>query len=215
MQECKLVIFEMDGILLNGKTIEILADKKGFSNELQAILESEKQPHEKSVELASKLNGMKINEALNIFKQIPLQDQAEAVIQSLRGRRIKIALITDSYQRFANILKKRLNLDFAFGNRLIIKNQLITEKLLIQNLVLKPSDDGKIYSINKRDILEFLCMILDITEENVIVVGNQPIDIDILECAGLGIAFQAPIDVQRHADLSANDLRVILDYIKE
>ena len=49
----------------------------------------------------------------------------------------------------------------------------------------------------------------------VIAVGNGPVDIDILEFAGLGIAYRAPPDVRCHADIVIDDLRLILNYIEE
>jgi phosphoserine phosphatase len=212
-QKYDLVIFDMDGTLLNGRTIVAIAEKKGFAPELQKILESSKEPYEKSIEIAAKLNGMNFNELLNIFKEIPLQEHAEAVIQKLKEHDIKIALVTDSYQRFADVLKKKLGLDYAFGNRLIVKNQTIINKLFIHNQALKKSDDGKIYSIYKRDLLEFLCILHDIPPDNVIAIGDSAVDIDVIKSAGLGIAYRAPIDVRNAADISTDDLQVILNYI--
>jgi phosphoserine phosphatase SerB len=212
-QKYNLVIFDMDGTLLNGRTIINIAEKKGFLNELQQIFITDKEPYEKSIDIAAKLNGMNCNELLNIFKEIPLQEHAEIVIQKLKESHTKTALVTDSYQRFANALKKQLRLDYAFGNRLTVKNQMIVNKLFIHNQALKRSEDGKIYSINKHDILEYLCLLHDITPENVIAVGDSDVDIDIIKSAGLGIAYRAPLNVRNAADISTDDLRVILNYI--
>ena len=56
-------------------------------------------------------------------------------------------------------------------------------------------------------------MILDITPDNIIAVGDGLVDIDMLEHAGLGIAYRAPEEVRNHADICTDDLRVILQYI--
>jgi phosphoserine phosphatase len=204
----------MDGTLLNGRTIFVFAEKKGFIRQLSTILDSAQEPYEKSIQIAKLLKGLSYEELLDIFRKIPLQEHVDMIISSLRENKIKIALVTDGYQRFANDLKKHLGLNYAFANRLTINNQVITGDLFYQNRVLQRNSDGKIYSIHKKSVLEFLCMTLDITPDNVIAIGDGLVDIDMLESAGLGIAYKAPIDVQNHADIVTDDLRVILNYIE-
>ena len=213
-QQYKLILFDMDGTLLNGRTICVFAEKKGFTDQLSAILPSTKEPYEKSIEIAKLLQGIRYQELLDIFRKIPFQEHVETIIPLLREKQIKIVLVTDGYQRFANDLKKRLGLDYTFGNRLSIENQLVTGDLLYQNKSLQRSSNGKIYSINKRSVLDFLCMTLDITPKEVIAIGDGPVDIDMIEAAGLGIAYRAPPDVQSHADIATDDLRLITKYIE-
>jgi phosphoserine phosphatase SerB len=214
-RQYKLILFDMDGTLLNGRTIFAFAQKKGFTNQLTTILSTTKEPYEKSIEIAQLLKGIRYQELLDIFKKIPLQEHVETLIPTLREKKIKTALVTDGYQRFANDLKKRLGIDYAFANRLSVSNQLVTGDLLFQNKALQRSNDGKIYSINKRSVLDFLCMILDISPSDVIAIGDGYVDIDMIKAAGLGIAYKAPPEVQRHADITTDDLRVIIKYIEE
>lgn len=210
----KLILFDMDGTLLNGRSIYHIAEKKGFSDQLSAVLCSTKQPFEKSLQIAQLLKGMNEKELLEIFRQIPLQDHVELILSFLREKQIKTALVTDGYQRFANDLKKRLGLDYAFANRLIIKNQVVTGDLLFQNKDLLRSSDGKIYSINKQSVLDFLCMILDISADEVIAVGDGVVDVDMINAAGMGVAYHAPAEVQSQAALVTDDLRSIVTYIE-
>ncbi|HUS99516.1 MAG TPA: HAD-IB family phosphatase [Candidatus Thermoplasmatota archaeon] len=214
-KQYKLILFDMDGTLLNGWTIFTFAEKKGFTNQLTAILSTTKEPYEKSIEIAQLLKGIQYQELLDIFKKIPLQEHVQTLIPLLREKQIKTALVTDGYQRFANDLKKRLGIDYAFANRLSVSNQLVTGDLLFQNKALQRSNDGKIYSINKRSVFDFLCMILDISPSEVIAIGDGYVDIDMIEAAGLGIAYKAPPKVQSHADIATDDLRVIMKYIEE
>jgi len=214
IQQYKLVLFDMDGTLLNGRTIYVFAEKKGFTNQLTAILHTEKEPYEKSIEIARLLQGVQYQELLNIFRNIPLQEHVETILPILQQKQIKTALVTDGYQCFANDLKKRLGLDYAFANRLTIHNQLVTGDFLFQNKSLQRSSDGKIYSINKRSVLDFLCMTLDITPKEAMAIGDGPVDVDMIESAGFGIAYRTTKDIVCHADLATDDLRVILKYIE-
>jgi phosphoserine phosphatase SerB len=213
-QQYKLVLFDMDGTLLHGRTIFVLAEKKGFTEQLSTILQSTAEPYEKSIEIAKLLKGLPYQELLDIFRKIPLQDHVDTIIPLLRKNKIKTALVTDGYQRFANDLKKRLSLDYAFANQLIVDNQLVTGDLFFQNRALTRSSTGKIYSICKRSVLDFLCMTLDISSNEVIAIGDGLVDIDMIESAGLGVAFRAPPEVQNHADIITDDLRIILKYVE-
>jgi len=210
----KLVLFDMDGTLLNGRTIFVFAKKKGFTKQLSTVLDSSKEPYEKTLEIAALLKGMQYTELLDIFRNIPLQEHVDKVIPVLRENQIKIALVTDGYQCFANDLKKRLGLNYAFANRLMIHNHLLTGELLFQNKELQRSSNGKIYSINKRTVLEFLSTILDISPDEVIAVGDGFVDIDMIHTAGLGVAYRAPPEVQTQADVVTDDLRILLRYIE-
>lgn len=200
----------MDGTLLKGRTIFVFAEKKKFVNQLSTILGSTQEPYEKSILIAKLLKGVPYHELLDIFRQIPLQKHVDAVIPLIRDKQIKTAIVTDGYQCFANDLKKRLGINYAFANRLIIQNQVVTGDLLFSNKALKQSSNGKIYSINKKAVLDFLCMILDISPNEVIAIGDGFVDIDMLKAAGLGIAYHAPPEVQNHADIATDDLRLII-----
>jgi len=213
-QQYKLILFDMDGTLLNGRTIYVFAEKKGFTDQLSTILNNAKEPYQKSIEIAKLLQGLAYQELLDIFRKIPLQEHVDSIIPFLRKNKIKTAIVTDGYQRFANDLKKRLGLDYAFANRLMINNPVVTGDFFFQNQVLQPNSDGKIYSICKRSVLEFLCMTLDINPKEVIAIGDGLVDIDMIESAGLGIAYKAPIEVQSHADIVTDDLRILLRYVE-
>jgi phosphoserine phosphatase len=151
---------------------------------------------------------------LEIFRTVPLRDHAKDVIEELKKKKIKTAIVTDSYQFLVDDLKERLGTDYAFGNDLVTNGDVITGELVMQNKDLEGEFyTGKIYSICKSCVLDQLCEELGITEKEVIAVGDGRIDIGMIKKAGLGIAISALEEVQKNADVVTNDLRVILDYI--
>ncbi len=215
IQTYKLILFDMDGTLLNGRSIYFFAEKKGLHDHLSTILNSTEEPYKKSIQIAQLLKGISHQELLDIFKKIPLQDHVETIMPVIREKQIKTAIVTDGYQLFANNLKKRLGLNYAFANRLIINNKIVTGDIVFQNGALKRSSNGKIYSIDKRSVLDFLCMTLDISPKETIAIGDGFVDIDMIKAAGLGIAYRAPPEVQNHADVAIDDLSLILQYLEK
>ena len=123
-QKYKLVMFDMDGTLIKGRSIFIFAEKIGFKNKLIRSLQSEKEPYEKSIEIAQFLQGLSSTELLEIFRAIPLQKNVEKIARTLKGKNVKTAVVTDSYQFVADDLKKRLDFDYAFANNIIIETDI-------------------------------------------------------------------------------------------
>jgi phosphoserine phosphatase len=212
-QKFKLVIFDMDGTLLNGRSIVVISEKKAFKNELLTVLQKNIEPYQKSIEIAKFLKGYDSEDMLNIYRKIPLQNNVEYITKKLKEKAVKTAIATDSYQFIADDLKKRLQIDYAFANILKIKNRIITGELIIHNQEKKICHLDNIYSICKSMILDRLCNKLNIKTKEVIAVGDGVVDIGMISKAGLGIAYNAPGQLKKYADIATNDLSLILDYI--
>jgi len=215
MDKFKLVLFDMDGTLLKDKGIFVIAERKGFIEELIRLFKDDSREfYKRSIDIAKLQKGFSKKDFLDIFRTVPLQDHAKEVINELKNKKIKTAIVTDSYQFLVDDLKERLGIDYAFGNNLVTNGDTITGELVMQNKDLVGEFyTGKIYSICKSRILEQLCKELGITEKEVIAVGDGKIDIGMIKKAGLGIAINAPGEVQKNADVVTNDLKVILEYV--
>jgi phosphoserine phosphatase len=215
MNKYKLVAFDMDGTLINGRGIFLIAEKKNFINELSQLIKYDGIDfYEKSIEIAKLSKEFEKNEFLEIFRTVPLHKNIKTVIEQLKNRNIKTAIVTDSYQFLADDLKDRLGIDYAFANNLIINDGIITGELEIHNTeLIKDFYSGKIYSICKSNVLEQLCKKLDIIVGESIAIGDGKVDIGMIKTAGLGIAYNAIEEVQINADILINDMKEVLDYI--
>ena len=215
MTKFKLVMFDMDGTLIQGRGIFIIAEKKGFKEELiKKIRDKSIDFYQRSIDIAKLSKGLNKRELLEIFRTIKLHENVEKVIADIKKHGIKTAIATDSYKFLADDLKDRLGIDYVFANTLITNGDVITGELEIHNTDLTEDFfSGKIYSICKSCALEQLCKELGISLSEAIAVGDGRVDIGMIKKAGIGIAFNAPDEVQKHADIITNDLRVILEYI--
>jgi len=209
-----LVIFDMDGTLLNGRTIIKVAEKKGFKNKLLKIMKKDEIEYKKSVEIAKLLKCLTEKEFLEIFREIPVQKHAKYVVNKLKNKGIKTAIVTDSYDIAAYDLGERLGIDYVFSNKLIKHNGHLTGEIMLANNNLTPRFEGcKIHSICKKDVLGYLCRKCGMKPSEVIAVGDGDVDICMLKEAGMGIAFNASEKVRKNADISITNLKDILNYI--
>jgi phosphoserine phosphatase len=208
-------MFDMDGTLLQGRGIFVIAEKKGFLEDLiRLIRDGSQEYYKRSIEVVKLLKGYSCFEFLEIFRNVPLQDNAKKIIKELRKKGVITAIATDSYQFLADDLKNRLSIDYAFGNNLITNDGIITGELEIQNKNLKKEfNSNKIYSICKSCVLEQLCNDLKITVDKAIAVGDGIVDTGMIQKAGIGIAFNASDEVKKIADVVTDDLLKILNYI--
>ena len=217
MSKFKLVLFDMDGTLLKDRGIFVIAEKKGFLEELiRDIKDNSMEYYQRSIKIAMLSKGQSKQEFLDIFRTVPFNKNVEFVIKELKKRGIVTAIATDSYQFLADDVKNRLGMDYAFANKLKFDGDVITGELGIYNKSLtKDFNSESIYSICKSCVLEQLCQRLGISVEEAIAIGDGIVDTGMIKKAGLGIAINASEKVQKHADIAIDDMGMLLDYIKE
>jgi len=217
MSKFKLALFDMDGTLLRDRGIFVIAEKKGFLDGLiRDIKDESMEYYERSIKIANLSKGYTKEEFLKIFRTVPFNKNVEFVIKELKKRGIVTAIATDSYQFLADDVKNRLNIDYAFANRLKFDGNVINGELEIHNKSLTKDFNGKnLYSICKSCVLEQLCQRLGISVEEAIAVGDGIVDIGMIKKADLGVAINASEKVQKHADIAIDDMGMLLDHIKE
>jgi phosphoserine phosphatase len=208
----KLAFFDMDGTVLKGRTVQYFAEHCSLP-QITEVLTSDITPYEKSYRIASLLKGQDSRHLLSIFQTIPFQDGMDAIAKRLRDRGIITVLLTDSYQFLADDVRRRLRFDYAFANHLVVKNHIVTGKLIISNARLQSSADGRVYSICKSAFMDALCLFFDADPAQTIAIGDGPIDADMIKKAGLGIAFNAPQDVATVAAVQTDSLGTLLQYL--
>jgi len=215
MSGYKLVLFDMDGTLLKDRGIFVIAEKKGFLDDLiKYIRDNSMEYYDRSIKIANMLKGQSYNDFLKIFRQIPFNENVEFVINELKKKGITTAIATDSYQFLVDDVKKRLDIDYAFGNNLKVRNNIITGELEIHNKSLTKDFSGEnIYSICKSSVLDQLCKDIGISVEEAVAVGDGIVDVGMIKRAGLGVAFNGSDLVKNSADVKISNMKDLLAYI--
>ncbi|MFQ5815749.1 MAG: HAD-IB family phosphatase, partial [Candidatus Hydrothermarchaeaceae archaeon] len=211
----KLVAFDMDGTLIEGRTIYYLARAFNFFEDARRLIESDLPLNQISLSLASHLKGAKLSDALKVVSEIPLMEGAREVVGRLRELDYKLAIVTDSYDFAARTQMERLEMDDFFANELIVRDGVFTGELLMPGNCPHPNECQQ-PSVCKKWAFFQLVEKYGVDPIQTIAVGDNIPDICMVEEAGTGIAFHPKIpELEDAADvvIREKDLRKVLDYI--
>ena len=211
----RLAAFDMDGTLLQKRSIFVVAEKLGIIDKVMSIINSDVFNFEKTLEIARLLKGVKKDDFIKIVDSIPFHDGVEKLIRELKKQGIKTAIISAGYNLASDTVRKKLDIDFALSNKLRVdRNGFLTGETEMYNKnIVRIKNHCRSYSICKSDALRDLCMRLNINISETIAVGDGPVDIYMLRESGLGFAYRAPPEVQKAADIKIDNILDVLDYV--
>ena len=190
----KVIVFDMDSTIVDGEIIDEMAKLAGAGEKVAAITErgmrGEIDFSESLRTRVSFLKGLRIKSLESIAKAFKLTKGSEELIIALKEMGFKVALISGGFSYFADVLKKRLGFDYAFGNELEIKEGRLTGRI-----------KGKIIDAKRKaEVLDEICRKEGITRDEVVAVGDGSNDRIMVANAGLGIAFNAKEILRKVAD---------------
>jgi phosphoserine phosphatase len=193
-KEKRLIVFDMDSTIVDAEIIVELAKAAGVEDEVEELtkkaMNGEMSFEEALRERVKLLRGLPVQVLEKIYNEIRLTEGAKELIQNLKKSGYKVALVSGGFTYFTEKLKRELELDYAFGNELEMKNGKLTGRL-----------KGKIIdSEEKARIIDELARIEGVSKENVVAVGDGANDKIMIENAGLGIAFNAKEALKEVAD---------------
>ena len=198
----RLVFFDMDSTLIDMEIIDEMAQRAGVYKEVSRITEKARRGdidfEEALTQRVGLLKGLKVEELEKIRKEMKLSEGAEDLVTTLRQLGYKQGLISGSFHYFADHLKERLGLDFAFANELEMKNGVLTGKLL-GDIVDGPYKARVVNVVSSEE-----GVLLDQT----VAIGDGANDVLMLGQAGLGIAYNAKGKLERVANMSLGRARL-------
>jgi phosphoserine phosphatase len=212
----KLVVFDMDGTLIQGRLIEMISKKANVTERVIKIQsDSSLLGYQKTQIIASLLKGVKEKEIVDSIDSIPVMHNADKIVTWFKKNGYRAGIITDSYSIAAQVIAKKLELDFCSANELIIKDGVVTGKIVMPLGWEKISCPCKI-SICKRYHLNHYADKYGVQIKDTIAIGDTRGDICMIKQAGLGIAFM-PKDqdiIKQSKNIIRNpDLIEVLNYM--
>ncbi len=205
----RLIVFDMDSTLIQHEVIDEMALQYGIGDQVKSITEramnGELNFNQSLTERVSLLKGFPKEEMEKILQRLKLTPGAKELIAELKKRGFKTAIISGGFKYFAESIKTKLEIDYAFAN------DLAWDDRKLSGHVLTPILNAE----EKARLLEELAQKEGLSLEETIAVGDGANDLPMLSKAGMGIAFHAKEKVKREAphQLSFGPMTSILYFL--
>ncbi len=194
----RLIVMDVDSTLVQGEVIEMLAAYAGCEAEVARVTEQAMRGEvdfEESLRArVALLAGLDASALEKVYENLLLAPGARTMVRTLKRLGYRFAMVSGGFSQITDRIAEDLGFDFAHANELEIVDGRLTGKV-IGDVV-----DRK----GKADALRRFAADLGIAVAATIAIGDGANDLDMLNAAGLGIAFNAKPVVQEAADTSVN-----------
>ena len=133
----KLVVLDLDNVLIDTETIDEIAEMKGIEDEISEITARAMRgeiPYETSIrERVKKLEGISIDEIDKKMDTLPFNPGAVETATELKNQGYITVIITGGFDVIALRIKEKINADYAF---------FIGDLIETAHLYLKTSQDN-------------------------------------------------------------------------
>jgi phosphoserine phosphatase len=192
----RLIVMDVDSTLIENEVIDLLARQAGVEEEVAAITEQAMlgeldfaQSLQARVRL---LKGLSTDVFAEVQAQLVLTPGARTLISTLQRLDHRIGVVSGGFIEVIKPLVDSLGIDFVRANSLAAENGRLTGQLL-GDIVDRPG---------KATALREFAALAGVHLEQCVAIGDGANDLDMLELAGLGIAFNAKQIVRDRADTS-------------
>jgi phosphoserine phosphatase len=205
----KLAVFDFDSTLMDGETIDFLAEPLGLKDKVASItdmaMRGELDFFESLIMRVKLLEGLEVKKVDEICHNLPYMQGAEETIKALKKDGIKIVVFSGGFRNATSYAKDILGFDADFSNTLHSKNGILT------GLV----GGEMMFSHSKGDMLKRIQSILGVTKEDTMVVGDGANDLSMFKYADTRVAFCAKEILKKEANIiiEEKDLTKILEFI--
>ncbi len=195
----RLVVLDVDSTLIRDEAIDVLAERAGVGDQVEAVTERAMAGELEFAESLRQRVALLAGLARRRGRGGPRRADADArcartFVRTLRRLGFHVGLVSGSFTVLIDRFLPELGLEFAAANELEIVDDIVTGK------VLGPIVDRA----GKAAALRRFAEQYGVPMSQTVAVGDGANDIDMLEAAGLGIAFNARAALRAAADTSVN-----------
>ncbi|RAY14851.1 phosphoserine phosphatase SerB [Actinomadura craniellae] len=194
----RLIVMDVDSTLITGEVIELLAEHAGQSDKVAEITEAAMRGEldfegslRERVALLAGLDAAVIDE---VRHKVQLASGARTLVRTLKRLDYEFAIVSGGFTQITDALVEDLGIDYSAANTLEIVDGKLTGRLT-----------GPIIDrAGKAVALERFAREAGVPLSQTVAIGDGANDLDMLQAAGLGIAYNAKPVVREAADTAVN-----------
>lgn len=192
----RLVVMDVDSTLIQDEVIDMLAAHAGRADEVASITEAAMRGE---IDFADSLRsrvatlaGLPESALDSVARAVRLTPGARTLCRTLRRLGFRVCLVSGGFEEVVSRIAEQLDVDRIRANRLEIVDGRLTGRIV-----------GEIIDrAGKRQAMEDFAAEYGVPLSRTIAIGDGANDLDMLEAAGLGVAFNAKPAVRAAADTS-------------
>ncbi|MFF9090680.1 phosphoserine phosphatase SerB [Streptomyces sp. NPDC014991] len=194
----RLVVMDVDSTLIQDEVIELFAAHAGCEDQVAEVtaaamrgeLDFEQSLHAR----VALLEGLDASVVEKVRDEVRLTPGARTLIRTLKRLGYQVGVVSGGFTQVTDDLKERLGLDFAQANTLEIVDGKLTGRVV-----------GEIVDrAGKARLLRRFAAEAGVPLSQTVAIGDGANDLDMLNAAGLGVAFNAKPVVREAAHTAVN-----------
>jgi phosphoserine phosphatase len=194
----RLIVMDVDSTLIQGEVIELLAAHSGHAAEVEQVTEramrGELDFEESLRERVALLAGIPSTALDEVYDELVLAPGARTLVRTLRRLGYRFALVSGGFSQITDRLAEDLGIHYSRANELEIVDGTLTGRIV----------GDVVDRAGKAAAARYFAEQVGVPLESVVAIGDGANDLDMLEVAGLGIAYNAKALVQEAADTTVN-----------
>jgi phosphoserine phosphatase len=194
----RLIVMDVDSTLVQGEVIEMLAARAGCEPEVaritDAAMRGELDFEESLRSRVALLDGVDASCLDAVYESLELAPGARTLVRTLRRLGYRFAIVSGGFSQITDRLSEDLGIHFARANKLEIVDGKLTGRIV----------GDVVDRAGKAAALRQFAAEAGVPQQAVIAIGDGANDLDMLNAAGLGIAYNAKPVLQDAADTSVN-----------
>ena len=194
----RLIVMDVDSTLVQGEVIEMLAEHAGCDAEVARVTEramrGEVDFEESLRDRVALLEGVDAAALDSVYARIEYAPGARTMVRTLKRLGYRFAMVSGGFNQITDRIAADLGFDFAAANELEIVDGRLTGRIV----------GSVVDRAGKADALRRFAAEVGVDESAVIAIGDGANDLDMLNAAGLGIAYNAKPVVQQAAHTAVN-----------
>jgi phosphoserine phosphatase len=194
----RLIVLDVDSTLIQGEVIDLLAAHAGHgaavAEATTAAMAGQVDFEESLRARVARLEGVPASALDAVYDELVLSPGARTMVRTLRRLGYRFALVSGGFSQITDRLAEDLGIHYSRANELEVVDGVLTGRIV----------GDVVDRAGKAHALKEFADAVGVPLEAVIAIGDGANDLDMLNAAGLGIAFNAKAVVQEAADTTVN-----------